>query len=616
MNRFAYWVLALACALTTSIQSAENAAAVEARLIGDVQFLADDKLEGRGPETQGLVKASEFIRDQFQTLGLKGGAPDGGYFQEFTIGLGATLDAKKTSLTLTSPAGKKLQLTVGKDYHPLASGGSGAFQAPIVFVGYGITAKEYQYDDYAGVDVAGKVVLMIRREPQQGNDKSKFSGKQTTKYAAIIDKVETAFQRKAAGVLLVTDPFSAPDASKDKLSPVDYLGNTQPLGIPIAHITQAVADQLLAGTPLGDLRTVEKAIDGDLKPRSQLLEGTNADGDFAFHRRDAKLRNVVGVAEGEGPHAHQTIVIGAHYDHLGYGGNGSLAPNSKDVHNGADDNASGTAAMIELARRFAQRTPRPARRIVFIAFSAEERGLLGSTHYVKKAPLFPLADTIAMLNYDMVGRLNKDRLILYGTKTAKEFEKLIERSNQSTKFKIQSISGGNGPSDHAVFFGAKIPVLHFFTGTHKDYHRPSDDTDKINVVGIRRVVEFSETMIDALLAPDKRPEFVQVASNDPHAGLDLPPSNNPGGKSAFLGTVPDYGEEVDGVLLNDVREGSPAHNGGLKAGDIIVEFATMPIRNARGLSLALRKHKPGETVEIIVSRDKKKIPLTVTLGSR
>lgn len=604
--------LAMLASFASQTLAAENAAAIEARLIEDVRRLAADELEGRGIETKGIADAAAFVRDQFKAAGLASGVKDGSFYQHFSYALKAKVKTPQTTLTLKGPSGKELKLILGKDYQPLSFGGAGKIDAPIVFAGYGISASDLGYDDYAGQDLAGKVLLMIRREPQQGDDKSKFDGKKTTDHATFDSKAQLAWTKKAAAVLLVNDHFTVKDDGDDRLIDVNVRGFQNPVGVPFIHITQAVANQLLAGSPLKSLKDAEAQIDKELRPATQPLTGWSAAGDVDFERVTIDLVNVVGVIEGKGPKANETIVFGAHYDHLGRGGEGSLAPRSTEVHNGADDNASGTATLIELARRYGARSDKPARRLVFIAFSGEERGLLGSRHYVKKDPLFELKDTIAMINFDMVGRMRDDKLILYGVDNAKGLKATIEQIEKESGLKLRKVGTGTGPSDNASFYAADIPAFHLFTDLHKDYHRPSDDVDKINASGMRRIVDFSERLADAILALPERPAFVKVGNADPHAGLDLPRTSS----MAYLGTSPDYGADVKGVLLSDISPGSPAEKGGLKPGDIIVDIANLPIRDVTGLTMALRKHKPNDTVSITVQRGKDQKVLTVTLGKR
>ncbi|QDU60835.1 Aminopeptidase YwaD precursor [Planctomycetes bacterium Pan216] len=604
--------LGLILTLCGGISLGLDALTINKRIKSDVEYLASDELEGRGLSTKGIEKAAGFIRDQFKQLGLASGTSDGSYFQYFDVWLSSRLLKDKTSMRITGPKDSVEKLTLGEDYQPLAYGGNGTFDAPIVFAGYGITSEEHGYDDYKDLDVEGKVVLVIRREPQQTDPESVFDGDELTEHASILTKMRNAHGRRAAALLLVSDPTTTPDVDDDSLVPVDYLGFKSPLSMPMAQISRKTVEKLLAQTPLKGLKEVEKAIDKDLKPRSVPLTGLGAEGSFAFERVKARVPNVIGVLEGKGPKADETIVVGAHFDHLGYGGMGSLAPKkTREIHNGADDNASGTACLIELARATAQRGV-PPRRVVFIAFCGEERGLLGSRHYTKKDPIFSLDGTVAMMNFDMVGRLDEDKLTVFGTGSAKQFDEMVERLNGPRKFSLKKITGGTGASDHTSFYVAGIPVLHFFTGSHRDYHRPSDDADKINVVGIRRIADYADAILQELLEMKERPEYVKLKDEDPHAGMDISST----GPRPYLGTLPDYEDEVDGCLLNGVQPGSPAQKAGLKEGDIITAIDGKPVHTVREYATRLYRCKPGATVTITIKRGEEKKDLEVKLGSR
>lgn len=331
-----------------------------------------------------------------------------------------------------------------------------------------------------------------------------------------------------------------------------------------------------------------------------------------LHLGEIKGRNVVGVLPGRDPVLRNEIVIvGAHYDHLGMGGPGSgaLDPDVRgQVHNGADDNASGTAALIHIAARLAQQPP--ARTIVFIAFSGEELGLLGSAYYVKH-PLYPLASTLAMVNMDMVGRLRNKRLIVYGVETAKEFPAMLDSLNWYAGFDLKKSGDGYGPSDQQSFFVAKRPVLHVFTDLHEDYHRMSDDWDKINADGLVRVADFTASVVRALADRTAPLTFVDAAPPDPHAGAVVTP-----GYGAYLGTIPDMSENPGGVMLSGVRAGSPAEQAGLATGDILVRIGSKSVPDLQAMTDALRSHKAGDDVEVEFIRDGAHKTVRVTLGTR
>jgi len=326
---------------------------------------------------------------------------------------------------------------------------------------------------------------------------------------------------------------------------------------------------------------------------------------------DLNGKNVIGILPGRDPVLrNETVIVGAHYDHLGLGGFGALDPDSAGrVHNGADDNASGTAALFAIAERL--RAAPPARTVVFIAFSGEELGLLGSDYYVKH-PLYPLSATEIMINLDMVGRLKNDKLIVYGTGTATEIPALLDSLNWYAKFDLRPQPEGYGPSDQTSFYAAKIPVLHFFTDLHGDYHRSSDDWDKINAQGLVRVADFAAAVATAMGNRPTRLTFVDVPPPAPKAGAAAT-----GGYGAYLGTIPDMASgETGGVRITGVSKGSPAELGGMKGGDMITKIGDYDVPDLAGMTDALRNYKPGDKVVVIVVRDGKELGLDITLGKR
>jgi hypothetical protein len=324
-------------------------------------------------------------------------------------------------------------------------------------------------------------------------------------------------------------------------------------------------------------------------------------------------RNVIGLLPGrDKKRREEVIVVGAHYDHLGGGLFGALDPDSAGrPHNGADDNASGIATMLEMAQRLAQ--SRPDRTIVFIAFSGEELGLLGSAWYVRH-PVAPLPRTTAMINFDMVGRLANERLILYGTETAKEFPGLLDSLNRTAGFDLKGRGDGYGPSDQSSFYAVKLPVLHFFTDLHEDYHRATDDASKLNVPGMLRIAEFATALVRSL--GDRRAPLTFVDQSPPQHQAAAPGQTRSAGYGAYLGTVPDMAGDVTGVKLSGVRGGSPAEKAGLQRDDVITRIGQSDVTDLQGMTDALRVHKPGDVVEIVVVRNGQPVTVTVTLGTR
>jgi hypothetical protein len=322
-------------------------------------------------------------------------------------------------------------------------------------------------------------------------------------------------------------------------------------------------------------------------------------------------RNVIGLLPGHDPNLrNEAVIVGAHYDHLGLGGFGSLDPDSTGkVHNGADDNASGAAMLIQIAERLAKAPP--ARTVLFIAFSGEELGLLGSAYYVKQ-PVYPLSTTTAMINLDMVGRLRNGRLIVYGARTAKEFPALLDSLNWHAGFDLKAQGDGYGPSDQSSFYAAGRPVLHIFTDLHDDYHRTTDDWQKIDPEGFRRVTNFTVGLVTALA---NRPTRLTP--------VELPPLSHAMGATTgapaygtYLGTIPDMTDSPGGVRLLGVRAGSPAEKAGLRGDDIITRIGDMDIPDLQAMTNALRSHEPGDTVSIVIRRGSKVTSVRATLGTR
>lgn len=629
------WLIFPAKADTQDVLSSEQ---IELRLKNSVTFLASDELQGRGLDGPGIDRAADYIADQFREIGLETKHYAGTPFHTFQIGNRYDVGAENR-LAFQTPDGKRKELTVKVDFTPLSLSGSGKLDLALSFVGYGITSPKHKYDDYAGLDVKGQAVIVLRNEPQKNDTKSPFDGKQMTEFSLMSHKVTNAIQHGAAAIILVTDQATASGSADraDAAAKVDPLmdvqskttaGNRQ---IPVVHCRREFIAPLIATMAGADLMKLEAGIDEDLKPRSMLLTGCRVTGEISLTRNGKTLKNVVGVLPGMGIRANETIVVGAHYDHLGFGSTGSLSFSaSKEIHNGADDNGSGTASLIEVARELKLRNelqPLP-RRVVFIAFTAEESGLVGSQRYVQD-PLVPVKDTIAMLNMDMVGRLRNEKLIIYGTGTATEFTPLIDRLAEKSKFNLVKHPGGMGPSDHASFYQRSIPVLHFFTGLHKEYHRPADDSPLLNIAGMRKVSQMVVEAVEEIAKADARPSYQKVAGGDELEGLaeallggasdDLAVSvakpNKPDG-IPFLGISARDVSQAPGYLIHKVAENGPAAKAGLREGDLIVKIDSDPIEKASDVSPILKKLKPGQKVQMTLKRGEVDLGLEVTIGGR
>ncbi len=606
-----YMMTLLVAVLCVSALGGENTAsrsesAAFKRVSSEIEFLASDAMEGRGPGTEGIEKAAEYIRDQFRELGLASGTPDGTYFQPFPLSLGKQLTPAGAHLVLEHSGGAKIELRLGKDFQALTIGGDADVSGELVFAGYGISAPKIPYDDFEGVDVEGKIVVLFRREPQQDDDKSPFDGKRVSAHSYIRTKMLRAAERKAAAILLVNDPYSTEKAGEDVLAPINGFGGAS-RKIPIAHIRQSVLDRILATSPLKtsegetlrDCRAVSAYIDKHLRPVSAPLAGWKGSYQAAFADKKTTVKNVVAVLEGKGPLADQTIIIGAHYDHLGYGGFGSRRPGVYAVHNGADDNATGTSAMLELARRFASLPEPLPRRIVFIAFSAEERGLIGSKYYVEH-PLFPLENTTAMINFDMIGNVRDERLLVYGTGTAKAFGPLIEPAAEGTGLTIDAKAGVLAASDHWPFFRKKVPSFHIFSGMTAIYHTPDDDFETINVEGVVQAIDFTEKLATAIARLPEQTQFVETARQR------MPRPRRGVGNYGFM---PDYAAKVEGVRVSAVKADSVAAKGGLRQGDIIVAVGGTTVGRPPELIRALRSVDRSKPLKLAVKRGDQTVQL-------
>jgi hypothetical protein len=604
-RRWSPMVLSAAMLAGSLVMAAETVAPApaknlqtEARMRRDITFLASDECEGRGPGTKGIDKAADFIAAEFKKAGLKPGGKDGSYFQPFT--LAANVLEEPAHLTLKGPQGQEITLKQGVQFWPMGLGGRGADKAQAVFAGYGITSKKAEYDDYAGLDVAHKIVILLRGAPSSVDENL---ARELRNGASFARKIANAEKHDAAAVLIVNDANTVREG--DDLLDFNYTAFGRGAGkIPVCHVHRAVLERMLPGG-VDTLTAIEKDIQRELKPQSRELTGWTVGVDVRTHRGMMDVKNVVGVVEGEGPLANETVIVGAHYDHLGYGVGGSLAGLKKmAIHHGADDNASGTTTMLELARRFAAMPQREGRRLVFMAFSGEELGLYGSAHYCKH-PLYPLKETASMFNLDMVGRLRVDKatgkpkLLSEGSGTAKPFRALLDQLAQKYGFKMVNKPSGLGPSDHMSFCLKNVPVLFVWTDYHDDYHRPSDTSDKINIAGMRRIADLSQEAITTLTRMDK-PAFIKVKT------ASRRPSEGP-----RLGVRVAEGE--NGLMIEEAIEDQSAAKAGLTKDDRIVALAGKPVRSLADLLTILKTQKAGDTVEVGIVRKDKPLAVKVKL---
>ncbi len=559
--------------------------------------LSADDMDGRGIGTPGLARAADYLAETMKSFGFQ--APVKDYRQPFSATTGVSLGAGN-SLSDGSA------LTLGSDWTPAGFARSGTVDADLVFAGFGITAPDLGYDDYAGLDVKGKVVLAMRFEPGESDEKSVFDGKRASRFSDLRTKAIRAREAGAAALVLVSPPQS-PD-EPDKLPPLKTLGPQSDAGIPVIFVTRATADRWLAST--GKTVTQHRdAIDATVKPVSTPLS-VHLSATVSVVPTTTTSWNVVGVIPGKGKLKQEVVVLGAHYDHLGHGGAHSMRPDVDAIHNGADDNASGVAGALCSALALEQsKTKGDRRTIAVINFSAEEIGLGGSAAYVK-APVVN-GETVAMVNLDMVGRVREGNLNVLGADSSPAWKGLVEEAAKATpELKIKAGGDGYGPSDQTSFYAEGVPVVHLFSGAHDQYHTPDDDASTLNFEGGTSVVRFTTTLVDAL-AHGERPSYARSVAGAP--------GGDSRGYGAYFGSVPDYSAmeaATGGVKLSDVRPGSPAEKGGIRKGDVIVAMAGTTVNNLYDMTYVLREHKPGDTIDVVVLRGAEKVTLRATLTQR
>lgn len=586
----------------SGVRAEEKKARFDAgRIREQISYLASDELRGRGSGEKGNELAAQYIARSFAAAGLKPlgttnqsntkARLDGkGYFQPFTFVAGR-IAGKKNHLEAWYDS-KRVVYHPKLEFEPSLISGNGKADSEIVFVGYGIQNKAQNYDSYSGLEVKNKIVIFLAGSPKNDTNSPLYEA------SGIYRKALAAREAGASAAIVIMPQSGTIDQSR-----IDSKSN---VGIPVLQIRASAASEWFKSVGI-ELSSVQTELDSGKMAGipMKILVILNAD----VTRVEKKSANIIGLLEGSDPILrNQYVVVGAHMDHLGYGGSHSLDSSGKPaIHFGADDNASGTAGVLQLAEAYGKGNARPKRSILFMCYSGEELGLLGSAHYVAN-PLVPLDKTVAMINMDMIGRLNDNKLTVIGSGTAKEWDMLLNETNRTASFSLSRNEGGFGGSDHQSFYLANVPVLFFFTGIHKDYHRPSDTADKINYYGEAKILEMVSDCVDWTANTPVRPTYQKVATTQGNA-----PSRN---FRVYFGSIPNYTSEVEGVLLDGVREGSPAEKAGLKGGDIIIKFGDTRIANIQDYTAALSHYKPGDMIDVTVKRGTETVTLKVTLTAR
>lgn len=612
----------------------------EARLRRDVEFLASDRTEGRMTGSAGAALAAEYIVAEFERLGLSPlpGRDDFISEFEFTAGFSAGEDNRLSVTNIEAnphiaiedrlagaDAEDETAFEAGSDFGAMSISEDGPAQGLLAFAGYGLVVPgedgNFIYDSYGDLDVEGKIVLVLRFVPEDVEPETRQI---LNRYAGLRYKALQARERGAVGLLVVTGPNS-PRAGELVRVGLDLTGVSS--GIHAMSITVETANRLLASSEfsLGELQT---ELDSGTETPTLTLHDTYVRLNSDLIKDTRAGRNVIGMlapkmaASGVGDPT-EFIVIGAHYDHLGRGGGGnSLAHKGEqdEIHPGADDNASGVAGLLRIAAQMSEQAaaavdggladPDATRGVIFAAWSGEELGLLGSADFTKNSPI-ALDRIIANLNMDMIGRLVENRLSVQGVGSSEAWRPILERANIVAGFDLALSEDPFVPSDLMSFYLKGVPGLHFFTGAHEDYHRPTDTADRVDYEGLGRTADFVAGIARSLARRPERPAYAKVERASGESGE--------GGREslrAYLGTIPDYTEEIEGVKLAGVQGGAPADEAGLRAGDIVIKFAGQAIKNIYDYTYALDAVKIDEPVEMIVLRDGEELTITITPRAR
>ena len=574
------------------------------RVLADIRWLADPAREGRGVGTAGLDAAGAYVEERFRALGLAPAGDAGGYRQSFDVRTGITVE-QATALRLNGAEVPRAS------FQPAGYSATGKAAGKLVLAGYGLRDPANHIDDYAGLDVKGKIVVVRRFVP----DHPAYATPERQRSAGDIRQKAWLARERGARALVVVD---WPAASKKK-------GTATATPTPTPTPTGQSHGDGAAGSDEAPLPAPRAEGQGDagipvvlvkraaLEPLFAALEqrkAVSAELEVALTFTTRPAFNVVGRLRAAGPaRTAGAVLVGAHYDHLGPGGHYSLAPESHAPHVGADDNASGTAGLLEAARMLAAHPQDLSRDVVFVAFSGEEEGVLGSTHFTRTPPAgLAMGDLRAMINLDMVGRLRANRATILGASSASEWPDLIAEACAAARIECSgSTTGGFGPSDQMPFYAAGIPVAHFFTGSHGDYHKPSDIPGRINAAGAAQIA-VAVAALASKVADRTEPLTLQRLPSPPAEG-DARSFN------ASLGTIPDYAGPpagARGVLLAGVRPGGAAEKAGLRRGDLLVKLGTHDIGSVEDLMYALNASKPGETVAAQIIRDGRPMSVAVT----
>ncbi len=561
-----------------SLELVRNNEITKQELFQHLKYLADDKLEGRFPGTQGDIDSRNYIISEFKKYGLKPGNRDD-YLQFFSFQ--REFKIAGNNYTYLSTNGKTLKLFLENDWYPVSYSENGKFNAELVFAGYGINSDNY--NEYKNIDVKGKFIIIFKGAPG-------FKDKRIPEYLGKDRyKISIAKELGANGVIFVNPPDYDDEID---LSLVDDL--SQKSGLPVIQIKRNIIAGLFESEGL-NLDNIYKEINSTSNPQSIALKKSKIEMQIEIEKKEVETTNILGYLEGSDPVLkNEVIVIGAHYDHLGYGERNSLDPSkTRKIHNGADDNGSGTVGVLELAQKISSNKDLFKRSVLFMCFGAEEQGLLGSDYFVK-SDLFNKYNIVSMINLDMIGRLENNVLVVNGTGTSDTWEKLLNETNSNYNFSLSLGKEGFGGSDHSSFNRKKVPVLFFFSGIHSDYHKSTDDYWKINYDGQERILRYVYDVAKIVANLDSKPLYVEVTENNQPTRTNF---------KVTLGVIPDFSYNDKGFRISGVKQGSLAEKAGMKSGDIIIKLIGKDINNIYDYTAALGDLKKGDKVEIVYIRD-------------
>lgn len=584
-----YLLLLFVFSASTNFNLDEKKSITAEKLKEHVQFLASEELEGRFTGSDGNIMAADYILENFQAAGL---SPlfDESYVQSTTIISGVDYGSNNY---FNSQLGKeKLEVVTYHDYLVLPFSDNINYSGELVFAGYGISSTDNNYNDYENLDVTEKAVLILKGHFDNDNPHSPFDLLSTTRA-----KVATAKEKGAKLVIFISE-----NENNIKTPRYDYGGITK--GIGVLEVNIVTANKLLNMNNTS-VNVLKEKVNESKSVASFKIFDTTIEVNIELELQHAEVINVGGIIEGSDEKLkNEYIVIGAHFDHLGWGQTGSLYRGEETlIHYGADDNASGTTGMIELANYFSSKRNELKRSLIFIGFSGEELGLIGSNYFVNNSPV-PLENIITMINMDMIGRMNEENnLMVYGSGTSDNWINLLNDFNNNYNFNLTFHKEGYGPSDHSSFYAKEIPVLFYFTGTHSDYHRPSDTWDKIEYEKLSRLLYYVSDMVQHLSNIIERPNYINIPRQDTQRMTSF---------KVTLGIIPDYAFQGEGLKITGTNQGSPSQKAGMKNGDIIIKMGEIKIGNIYDYMGALNKFSPGDSTEVVVLREGQELILNVS----